>query len=115
VLIAALLLERLPTCGDDAAGDDPTFPPTGVGGIPPPLQFESHFADDADGREAGIADFTEATKPNDFVAETGVSPIGSPHSPAWRRRARRARTGEDAGAETAQEGGGGAAGDHLGR
>jgi hypothetical protein len=74
-VVFAVLSLLLSACGDDAGGDS-TFPPTGPGGIAVPLRLEYDFLDGSDGWAAEISDFTDATRPDDFVAETGVAPIG---------------------------------------
>jgi hypothetical protein len=75
VIVIALLFILLSACGDDGDAAS-TLPPTRPGGIPVPLELDSHFTDGSEGWAADISDFTEATRPDDFVAETGVAPSG---------------------------------------
>ena len=59
-------------CGDDPNGSDPSTPPPEAGAVTLTYEFEGG----SDGWASEITDYTEATRPEDALSETGVSPPG---------------------------------------
>lgn len=70
VLLAASL--GIGACGGDPNGSDPSTPPPEEGAVTLRYDFEGG----SDGWASEITDYTEATRPDDVLSETGVAPPG---------------------------------------
>jgi hypothetical protein len=70
VLLAASMM--VAGCGDDPDGSDASTPPPEEGAVTLTYDFE----DGSDGWASEVTDYTEATRPDDVLSETGVSPPG---------------------------------------
>ncbi len=70
VLLAASL--GVVACGGDAEGPEPPTPPPEDTSVTLSYDFE----DGSDGWASEVTDYTEATRPDDVVSETGVAPPG---------------------------------------